>query len=231
MIMNFDETAVFFETNTKTTLEIKGKPTVGVFSSGKDKQRFTAICGFLSSGEALPLIIILKTSSDLRENTKVVLANLKLDQNTKALIKRHKVLILQNKKAWNNVEIMKNFLLPLYFKSSNRTEVLAIMDNFSGHTADEMLSLYKSVEMPYMFLPANCTSVLQPFDVSIAKAFKGKVRTKFLEFAQENLVEKPSKKGPNKITFTNPKREDIIKWAVESWVDLNREEFQKSKHY
>lgn len=57
-----------------------------------------------------------------------------------------------------------------------------IMDNFSGHSCDEMLSLYNSIDLKYLFLPPDCTPIMQPFDVSVAKSFKSKIKTKFLDF-------------------------------------------------
>lgn len=59
-VYNMDEVGIFFEMETKYTLEIKGKKIVGKITSGKSKERLTLVVTASSNGSLLPPFIIFK---------------------------------------------------------------------------------------------------------------------------------------------------------------------------
>ena len=71
-----------------------------------------------------------------------------------------------NKKAWMNSSIFKEILINWDSEliKINR-KILLLVDNCSAHVID--LTILKNINL--VFLPPNCTSVLQPLDNGILK--------------------------------------------------------------
>jgi hypothetical protein len=221
LLFNFDETAVFFETQPKCTLDIKGVKHVGVRSFGKSKQRLTAICGLCSNGVKLPLIIIVKSQA-IDQDCEVKKGT--FDDLTSELIRQSNTLVLQNRKAWCNAILMRDHVLP-HFKRflPKRINLLYLMDNCSAHSCDSMLEHYEEEKLNYMFLPPETTPMLQPFDVAMAKAFKSRIRQRFQEHLQDNLIDVTYDSGKKKKSFNNPTRDSVVRWAIESWQTIDTE--------
>jgi hypothetical protein len=230
LIVNFDETAVFMEVDVKSTVEIKGTRYCGVVTFGKTKERFTAICAIASNGFKFPLIVILKTQSKDKEKIdKPIEWNSKFSRDLKDAVRKSGTLVLQNNKAWNNANLMENYVLPhiLRYIPKSRTPLI-LMDNCSAHSCDKMLNLYKGSNIEYNFFPPSATAYLQPFDVSIAKSFKSKIRDKFYAWLQDNYIE-VKKEGVTKIKPETPIRDDMLKWAIEAWESIDPDIIQSSK--
>jgi hypothetical protein len=239
-LFNFDETAIFFEIQRDYTLERNGVKHVGVISSGQSKQRLTAICGVASNGLKLPLILILKTQSEDNQNKVVELTPRYFDPETRRLVRRSGTLVLQNAKAWNNSTLMKDHIIPFYVRSLPKVKTLFLMDNCTAHSSSELVTYYESIRkhtiFDYKFLPPDTTPLLQPFDVTIAKAFKSRVRHYFHEYVLNNLLEIEKQNGKKKLTFRNPNRNDIISWAITAWNEIDpslarTSNCSKLKHY
>jgi hypothetical protein len=225
LIVNFDETAVFMEIESKSTLELKGGKYNGALSFGKTKERFTAVCAVASNGFKFPLIIILKTQSQNLEkiDEPTTLSNKKYSKECKDLINTTRTLVLQNKKAWNNAKLMRNYIIPHLLRYLPRKrKALVLMDNCSAHSCDDMLAFYNSIKLDYTFFPPDATSYLQPFDVSIARSFKSKIKNRFYTWVQDNYIE-VQKEGQVKIKVNPPRKDEIIKWAVEAWEAISPE--------
>jgi hypothetical protein len=222
LLVNFDETAVFFEFEVTHTLTLANNKTVSVYSSGKNKQRMTAIGAVASNGFKFPLIIILKTQSVDNNNEEIDFATARLSKNLQNYVRSTQSLILQNHKAWNNAYLMKTFIMPHIYKYlPKRRKALFVMDNCSAHSCTDMLGWYKANKVNYLFFPPDMTGLIQPFDVSLAKSFKAKIREKFRAHAMAHLIDYESKDGSKRTSFVNPGREEIVQWAIESWESID----------
>ena len=83
------------------------------------------------------------------------------------------------------IEYVEKILVP--YISRKRTELklssnqpaLLIFDNFKAQPTSSMLKLLDSYNINIALLPANCTDRLQPLDLSVNKAAKDFLRSKF----------------------------------------------------
>ena len=75
--------------------------------------------------------------------------------------------------AWMTTFLWNNWLVKLdnQMKKQNK-KIILLADNFSGHDISEITLTHVRVE----YFPPNCTSVLQPLDQGIIKAFKSNYR-------------------------------------------------------
>ncbi|POV98529.1 hypothetical protein PSTT_14382 [Puccinia striiformis] len=99
-----------------------------------------------------------------------------------------------NKTAWMTATIMALWLQKLdsRFRREKR-QVLLLLDNFSAHI--KRLDGLHLANLKVEFPPPNLTSVLQPCDAGIIRAFKAYYRKRFPEFAMSRYEENPDTDG------------------------------------
>ena len=56
---------------------------------------------------------------------------------------------------------------------------LCIFDNFKGQLTDEVLKLLEDSNIDVVFVPPNCTDMLQPLDLSVNKSAKDYLKSRF----------------------------------------------------
>lgn len=66
MIVNMDETPMYFDMTTNKTVNLKGAKTVSVRSTGADKRRLTVVLAATGDGKMLPPMIIFKGKRALK---------------------------------------------------------------------------------------------------------------------------------------------------------------------
>ena len=65
---------------------------------------------------------------------------------------------------------------------------LVILDVFRGHTTPEVQDLLLKNNIITVFVPSNCTDLLQPIDLSVNKPFKDHLRAKFQSWYSEKVA-------------------------------------------
>ena len=65
---------------------------------------------------------------------------------------------------------------------------LVILDEFKGQTTSRVLNLLQSNNLMYVIVPPNCTDRLQPLDVSVNRAAKQFLRSKFENWYADSIV-------------------------------------------
>lgn len=168
-IFNADETGLFFKMTYDKTLRFKGESCAG----GKmSKDRITAN---MTGTQKRKLLVIGKSQ------------NPRCFKNVKTL----PVCYEANRKAWMTSEIFIKFLRDWdkeWTKSGKK--ILLFVDNCPAHPSVENLGAIKLV-----FLPPNCTSVLQPMDQGVIHSLKTQYRKlqiietiKNIELGKENTI-------------------------------------------
>ena len=180
LVINFDQTALNYVPMSHWTMEKEGTKRVEIIAKD-DKRQITAVFAGSSSGDFLPpqLIYEGKTGRCLPQFQFPSTWN---------------VTKLEN--HWSNehtmIEYINSVILPYInekrneLKLSNKQPALLIFDNFKAQCTSSLLNLLDSHHINVALIPPNCTDRLQPLDLSINKAAKDFLRSKFREwYAQQ----------------------------------------------
>ena len=93
---------------------------------------------------------------------------------------------------WSNEDTMLRYLdkviVPFITKKQAELNLacdhlaLAIFDVFRGQRTERFFAALKQQHIEVEFVPANCTDLLQPLDLSINKPFKDQIKSKFVDW-------------------------------------------------
>ncbi|RPB04382.1 hypothetical protein L873DRAFT_1758859 [Choiromyces venosus 120613-1] len=162
-ICNMDQTPLPFEFLSGQTYEPKGSKTVWVKggTSGWDKRQATLQLTIFADGEmrVLPLIFFKGKGtgmSILREKT---------------LYDPH-VIVKFNPTGYANSENMEEWIEEQLVPALNCKPALLVLDLFAGHKTDNVLDAFKAHDITLSIIPAGCTGIIQPLDISINRPFK-----------------------------------------------------------
>ena len=118
-----------------------------------------------------------------------------------------------NTKAWMTGKLFKEYLRWFDRQVAPRKVVLVI-DGFSAHhTGLDLLEEHELHELHHttvLFLPANATSICQPLDQGIIKAWKSHFRRRWLSYVINEYEE-----GADPFKTMNVLR--ALRWSIEPW--------------
>ena len=179
LILNCDQTGIRLVPSSNWTLEKKGVKRVAL-SGCDDKRQITAVvCGSMT-GDFLPLQVVYQGTTH-RCHPK---SNLPPDWS-----------VTHSKNRWSNeettIEYLNDIIIP--YVEAIRCDVgdkpaLLILDNFKGHSTDAVINLLEANNIHTCFLPANCTDLLQPMDLSVNKPVKDFLRNKFENWYADKIA-------------------------------------------
>ena len=217
-IFNLDETVLFWRTLAKKGLVFGGEaPKVAL-----SKDRVTLVVAASLTGEKLPLCLI-GTANQPRA----------FNNNDQKILKDDNKLYYSFKKdtAWMTQHTFYEYLkyLDNIFKSQNR-KVVMLCDAPSVHLlgqldANNQLTIQEFDNLKLIYLPSNCTCVLQPADQGIIRSFKARYRyhllTKLCAKADTYLNDTNS----DLTTFKLNKYiefKDCVEMSIMAWADINQ---------
>lgn len=160
-VFNADETALYYKQLPERTLNVK---TTSVSGGKRSKERVTLLlCGSMAGEKLTPLVIgKYKNPRCLRG---IDNKSLPCGYNN-------------SKNAWMTRTLFENWLSDVNRRmASQRRSILLFLDNASCHRTMLPLS-----NVNVVFLPPNCSSVLQPMDQGVIWSFKCIFRKHLLEY-------------------------------------------------
>lgn len=208
-IANMDETMCRFDMPYDRTNELKGKKTIRIKNTGHKKKGCTvALCAF-ANGEKLPAYCIFKESKG--HLGKRVLAAINVPDNVFISASRNGWMVAVNFSEWCN-KIWKQTEDP------DLRRRLLVLDQYKPHYSPDAKELLENLKTDSILIPAGCTSLVQPADVSWNKPFKTKLRELWTEWMRDT-TRKLTKSGKLKA----PRRQDVINWISEAWHCVTKE--------
>ena len=160
MIVNFDQTGVNIVPSSEWTMELKGEKQVSVAGLG-DKRQITLVLGCTLSGELLPPQLIYQG---------------KTEKCHPAFSFPDSWDIHHSPNHWSNTDTMIRYaekvLIPYFERARDRLDLpsdhwgIAIFDLFRAHQHESFTKLLHQNHIHTKFVPASCTSELQPLDLS-----------------------------------------------------------------
>lgn len=174
-IFNGDEVGLFWEACAKKTLLLEGDDPAGTKVS---KKRLTVFIVAAMDGHMEKMVVV--------NNSQTPRAFKAIGNNPNRLPSC--IIWKSSKKAWMNWHIFRDWLLEFNakLKRENRRGIL-FLDNFSAHSlaVDECEDSLTNLRVEW--LPANCTSLVQPVDQGIGNALKVRYR-KYLHEHMANMI-------------------------------------------
>ena len=207
-LANVDQTPLPFSFTSGPTYKTTNSPSVWVrgASSGLDKRQCTVQLTIFADGKPRikPLLIFRGTGKriPLRETVRYD--------------KRVTVLFQHN--AWCDEVIMERWVRTSW-KPYVSGDTLLVLDLHRAQKTDRVKELLKEYNTTPVFVPAGCTSIIQPLDVSFNAPFKKKVENVALHHMEENLDEYLNGRingGERRVLLT--------KWVGEAWDELVEKE-------
>lgn len=191
-IYNGDETGIFYKLLPDKTLRFKGEKCVG----GKlAKERLTAlVCANMTGTEKRKILVIGKSKKP------------RCFKNIKTLPTNY----CANKRAWMTSEIFENEIRKwdkeLAVKGKN---ILLLVDNCPAHPS---LAHLKNINL--VFLPPNCTSILQPMDQGVIRSLKCFYR----KFLLQKIITGMDKNEPCAVSLL-----DALDFLEKAWRSITSE--------
>jgi len=178
LIINFDETAIFFDFEVNT-VEVKGKKFVRTLQLGRQKQRLTCGVTICASGDLLPSLIIY--------NQKGILNCSENDYE-------HDMRFFYTQSGWINEDIFVTWLQKIIIPYVGRRRALLVFDCYSSHVSKAFQKeIIKHDNLDILLIPGGLTYLLQPLDVSFNHSFKTEVHKEwksYLSSQKDKILEK-----------------------------------------
>ena len=151
MVINMDETPMYFDMPSSHTVHKKGCREVWIRSTGAEKRRLTVILACTASGDVLPPMVIFKGKRALK--------NLRFPPGVV------RVVVEVQKKGWNDSSFTKVWIQKILCQYTKKQHALLVWDTFSGHMTPDVAEMLRKNNIAVTVIPGGCTSKIQPLDV------------------------------------------------------------------
>ena len=238
LVINWDQTGLLMMPTATRTYSDKGSKQVEI-AKLDDKRQITAVVASAMDGSVLPVQLVFAGKEFSSKTGNPLRSSCPNDADTLQLLEQHKWSVTQTDSHWSNVNTMKDYVKTIidpYVQSKikeldlpeNKNHALLIFDVFWAHRDTKFTEWLKEnyPNYHYVFIPANCTSVLQPADVLLNRPFKCELTNQYTNWSTQNLMSQFSATDdisnirlPNDLTTLKPL---IVKWSIESWLKLKQ---------
>jgi len=160
LIGNMDETPMWFDMSSTTTIDKKNASTISIRTCRHEKSHFTVVLTCLADGTKLLPMIIFKLVNVPRQTFP------------------NGIIIRANREGWMNADEMLWWIENIWTRraiSAVHPQSLLVLDSFRGHLTDPVKRQFNEHNTNIAVIPGGLTSKLQPLDVAINKSFKSKV--------------------------------------------------------
>ena len=165
LIINIDETPIFYDSPFSNTLDKKGVKEVEIVTSGAEKDRVSLLLSVAADGTKLPPMIIFKG---------VPGAKIEKELNSLPLVKNKKIYVCCQQNSWCTYTIFNKWLKEVYkiYEINNGYKCLLILDHAPSHDNPKTIEFMKNNGIEYVFVPPGLTRKAQPLDISVNGPFK-----------------------------------------------------------
>lgn len=155
-IFNMDQTMCRFDMVPTRTNDSIGRKSIRIVSTKATKKGFTVALCANGAGEKVPAVIIFKENGG------------KLGPRVREKINcPPNVLVMASTNGWMTSNLYHWWLNTVY-GSDMAARRLLLVDNYKAHVTDESKRIVnENCNSELIFVPAGCTSLVQPMDVSI----------------------------------------------------------------
>lgn len=181
-IFNMDEMNIKINNNQRVIAKVNSK---AYKCKGKEFKHITACCCFSAFGHQMPIYLL----SDFKN----------LYPEYQEIQESNHMTFGSSKSGWitreHFFEWCKKFVTWCNTITNPSEKRLLYLDSHNSRENVEALSLLRDNNIVVLTFPPHCTHILQPFDVTIARSFKSKIREFYNKYkiGKESLSERESK--------------------------------------
>ena len=174
-IVNMDQTMCRFDMVPRNTNDIKGTRTVRIMYTRANKKGFTVALAAKGNGEKLPALVIFKErNGELGPRIRMQLT----------ILRNVRVKASQN--GWTTTSLYHWWIRAVYrpdpFNNLERRRLL-VVDRYRPHTSETSpVILSNECNSDMILIPAGCTSLVQPMDVSVNLPFNVKMQEQWVHW-------------------------------------------------
>ena len=208
-IIAFDETPVWADMVSNTTVDVVGKKTVSMKTTGHEKCRVTAGPAAKGDGTKLKPFIVFKGGKRDAEKLKKEYGN--------------KCVIASSTNGWMDTDLTLSWANTVLGQFSFRRRLLA-RDTYECHLMPIVQKSLQGKKIDTVLVPGGCTKYIQAPDVSWNKPFRAYCTEKYDEWLEAKGIHQETDGG----NLKPPPRRTIVNWILDSWNQLSSEIICKS---
>ena len=200
-IIAMDETPVWSDMISDTTVHKTGDKTVTMKTTGHEKLRVSVCLTAKADGTKLKPFIVFKGAK----------------RESKALNDEFKTrcVVASSSNGWMNTELTLEYTKKVLGSFSFGKRFLA-WDSYECHMESSVAAALKSSNIDQVIIPGGCTKYIQAPDVSWNKPFKAMCTEKYDQWLAEEGIHNETAEGNLKA----PPRRRVVEWILESWSSL-----------
>ncbi|KAH6944945.1 hypothetical protein HPB50_006315 [Hyalomma asiaticum] len=209
-ICNMDQTMVRMDSPASRTNNVIGESTVRIANTGCACRGFTVAFAACASGHKLPAFIVLKEPSG-RIPTKAFMS-LRIPANVR---------VTASKNGWMTSDKLQEWLARVRGPNNDDVRRLLVLDQAPIHKTQAAKDAIAERDTDVVYVPAGCTSLLQPADVFWNRPFKANLRRSWEMFMRK------AERTP-KGNLRKPSRQDALNFVSEAWAAVTVETVVRS---
>lgn len=126
-----------------------------------------------------------------------------------------------SKNGWMTSEKFKEWLTKIWGPNTDDVRRLLVLDQAPIHKTQAAKDAIQECDTDIVYVPAGCTSLLQPADVFWNRPFKANLRRTWEAFMRKG------EKTP-KGNLRKPSRQDVLDFVAEAWAAVPEETVERS---
>ena len=202
-IIAMDQTAVWQYMLSSTTVDNVGEKSIRLKTTGHERSKVSVCLTAKADGIKLkPFIVFLGAKRETKQ----------LNEEYK-----NRCYVASSVNGWMNEDLTRDQVKGVLDKFSCTRRMLA-WDSFKCHITDSVQQELAQAKIDPVIVPCGCTKYIQPPDVAWNKPFKAKVTEKYNAWM---AVRAHSFTAAGNMRA--PFHQEIIKWVLEAWENLDRE--------
>ena len=208
-IIAFDETPVWSDMVSNTTVDFKGVKSVSMKSTGHEKCRVTVGLSAKGDGTKLKPIIVFKDAK----------------KAVQALQKEYKskCVVASSANGWMDTDLTLTWVREVLGSLSFRKRLL-VWDTYKCHLMPVVQASLRAKKIDTGMVPGGCTPHIQAPDVSWNKPFKALCAEKYDTWMEEVGIHCETDAG----NLKPPPPSAIVQWVLDAWKELPTELIRKS---
>lgn len=207
-IIAMDETAVWADMVSQSTVDKVGKREICLKTTGHEKVRISVCLTAKADGSKLKPFIVFGGAK----------------RESEALNKEFhsRCIVTSSSNAWMNEGLTLKYVAEVIGRFSFTRRLLA-WDSFECHIMDSVKKVLTDSKVDSIIIPGGCTKYLQAPDVSWNKPFKATFTELYDEWLSEGIQEFTASGN-----LKAPSRRKMVEWVLKSWSTLSPELIKNS---